>query len=49
MTMAKEHNIPSRIHVELAWMALHNAISEIQFIEEKEINDSGFQGRFSVL
>lgn len=43
--MAKEHNIPSHIHVELALLALQSAISEIRFIEESEISISEFRDR----
>jgi hypothetical protein len=43
--IAKEHNI----HVELALLALQGAMSEIRFIEENAINNSGFRDRLPVL
>lgn len=43
--IAKEHNV----HVELALLALQGAMSEIRFIEENEINNSGFRDRLPVL
>jgi hypothetical protein len=43
--IAEGHNI----HVELALLALQGAMSEIRFIEENEINTSGFRDRFPVL
>jgi hypothetical protein len=43
--IAKGHNV----HVELALLALQGAMSEIRFIEENEINNSGFRDRLPVL
>ena len=43
--IAKEHNV----HVELALLALQGALSEVRFIEENEINNSGFRDRLPVL
>ena len=43
--IAEGHNV----HIELALRALQGAMFEIRFIEENEINNSGFRDRLPVL
>jgi hypothetical protein len=47
--MAKENNIPSHIHAELALLALQRAIAEIQFVEEIDISISDFRECFPAI
>jgi hypothetical protein len=47
--MAKEHKIPSHINVELALLALQDAVSAVRFFEETEITISELQDRLPVL
>jgi hypothetical protein len=43
--LAKEDNIPSHIHTELALQALQSAIAGIRFIEQNDFSGSEFRGR----
>jgi hypothetical protein len=36
--MAKEHDVPSHIHTELAMLALQSAMTRIRFIEANDIS-----------
>jgi len=47
--MAKEHKIPSHINVELALLALEDAISAVRLIEETDITISELQDRLPAL
>jgi hypothetical protein len=47
--MAKENNIPSHIHTELALLELHSAIAMLRLIAESEITTSDFRDCLPVL
>jgi hypothetical protein len=47
--MAKENNIPSHIHTELALLELNSAISMLRLMAESEITTSEFRDCFPVL
>ena len=47
--MAKENNIPSHIHTELALLELHSAIALVRLIAESEITTSDFRDCLPVL
>jgi hypothetical protein len=47
--MAKEHKIPSHINIELALLALEDAISAVRLIEETDFTISEVQDRLPAL
>jgi hypothetical protein len=47
--MAKENNVPSHIHTELALLELHSAIAILRLMDEREITNSDFRGCLPVL
>jgi hypothetical protein len=47
--MAKEHDIPSHIHLELALLALEDAILAVRSLEEIDITIFELQDRLPVL
>jgi hypothetical protein len=47
--MPKKPDVPLRIHIELAMLALQSAMSGIRFIEENDISLSEFRNIFPAI